>query len=167
MCAMSLTHADSLDDTLASGGQHLIFTLGAESYGINILHVREIKAWSETTRLPNTPEHLRGVMNLRGQIIPIYDLNTPFHGAPTLIGNKHVVIILNVADRTIGLVVDAVSDLIELSADEIKPAPTEEMGGSASFVHGLVHRHEQMIVLLDVTPLVDGSFTSSHSALAS
>src|SRR3954471_20136663 len=90
--------------------QFLTFTVMNEVFGVDIMTVREIKGWTETTRLPNAPEFMRGVMNLRGLIIPIFDLRTQFHRGLTDATAKHVVIILAVGERNIGVLVDTVSD---------------------------------------------------------
>jgi purine-binding chemotaxis protein CheW len=135
--------------------QFLTFTLGQEEYGVDIMLIREVKGWSETTRLPNTPDFMRGVLNLRGVIIPIFDLRTRFGGGKTEATDKHVVVILAVEDRIIGLLVDAVSDILTVYENEIKPAPASETGIKEKFVNGLIAVEERMVVLLDVSNLVD------------
>ena len=138
--------------------QFLTFTIGAEEYGVDIMTVREIKGWTETTRLPNTPEFMRGVMNLRGLIIPIFDLRTRFHLGQTDATPKHVVIILALGERNIGILVDAVSDILDASADAIKPAPTQDNEKSEKemqCVSGLISHQDRMVVLLDVEKLFD------------
>ncbi len=143
---------------LAIGGnteQFLTFTLGAEEYGVDIMMVREVKGWTETTRLPNTPEYIRGVLNLRGIIIPIFDLRARFTGQLTNPDAKNVVVILAVGDRTIGILADTVSDILTVGSDEIKPAPETDNAVDKHFVSGLIAVEGRMVVLLDIGKLLD------------
>ena len=135
--------------------QFLTFTVESEEYGVDIMTVREIKGWTETTRLPNAPEFMRGVMNLRGLIIPIFDLRTRFHRGLTEATAKHVVIILAIGERNIGILVDTVSDILDVSADQIKPAPTADTQVDAAFISGLISLEDRMVVLLNVNHLFD------------
>ena len=150
--------------------QFLTFTVQREEYGVDIMTVREIKGWTETTRLPNAPEFMRGVMNLRGLIIPIFDLRARLRQGVTEATPQHVVIILAVGERNIGLLVDTVSDILDVGADQIKPAPTEVMEGrdaqnnqdfrsttqvEAAFISGLISLENRMVVLLNVEHLFD------------
>lgn len=135
--------------------QFLTFTVGREEFGVDIMTVREIKGWSDTTRLPNAPDYMRGVMNLRGAIIPIFDLRARFHQGTTEATAKHVVIILAVGARTIGLLVDTVSDILDVRADQIKPAPSAESDAEPEYIGGLISLEERMVVLLDVAYLFD------------
>jgi len=99
--------------------QFLTFTVNAEEYGVDIMTVREIKGWTEITHLPNSPEYMRGVMNLRGLIIPIFDLRARFKRELTEASVKHVVIILAVRERNIGILVDTVSDILTVNEGDI------------------------------------------------
>jgi len=154
---------DNFDKTreVAKGGdaqagatqQFLTFTVGAEEYGVDIMTVREIKGWTETTRLPNTPDFMRGVINLRGLIIPIFDLRERFKLGLTEATPKHVVIILAVGERNIGILVDTVSDILDASSDQIKPAPAGEENIQDQCVSGLISHQERMVVLLNVEKL--------------
>ena len=136
--------------------QFLTFTVGGEEYGVDIMTVREIKGWTETTRLPNSQEFMRGVMNLRGLIIPIFDLRSRFHMGVTEATAKHVVIILAIGERNIGILVDTVSDILDASVEQIKPAPTSgDTQVDADYISGLISIEERMVVLLDVEHLFD------------
>jgi purine-binding chemotaxis protein CheW len=139
--------------------QFLTFTVAGEEYGVDIMTVREIKGWTETTRLPNAPLYMRGVMNLRGLIIPIFDLRTRFHHGLTEATPKHVVIILAVAQRNIGILVDAVSDILDVSTDQIKLAPNVDSGAESqvdsAFISGLISLENRMVVLLNIEHLFD------------
>lgn len=136
--------------------QFLTFTIGKEEYGVDIMMVREVKGWAETTRLPNMPEYLRGVLNLRGIIIPIFDLRARFGGGLTQANEKHVVIILAVGTRTLGILVDAVSDILTVGNDDIKPSPETQTTIADKFVSGLIAVEGRMVVLLDISSLLSG-----------
>lgn len=142
--------------------QFLTFTVEKEEYGVDIMTVREIKGWTETTRLPNAPEFMRGVMNLRGLIIPIFDLRTRFGQGLTEATAKHVVIILAVGARNIGILVDTVSDILDVNTDQVKPAPTGGTQIDADYINGLISLDERMVVLLNVEYL----FNTEQLAIA-
>lgn len=141
-----------------SAEQFLTFQVGEAEYGVDLMSVREIKGWTEATRLPNTPDFMRGVINLRGAIIPIFDLRCRFGQGLTLAQAKNVVVILNISERNIGLLVDAVSDIVAVEHAEIKNAP-QESGQSIDdrFVRGLISHGGRMVVLLDVERLFDAN----------
>ena len=135
--------------------QFLTFTVGEGEYGVDIMTVREIKGWSETTRLPNMPGYMRGVINLRGIVVPIFDLRTRFGMGVTEANPKNVVIILAIGERTVGVLVDAVSDILTIESNQIKPPPTTETHVEEVFINGLISVDERMVVLLDVNHLFD------------
>lgn len=137
--------------------QFLTFTVGSEEYGIDIMTVREIKGWTDTTRLPNTPEHMRGVMNLRGLIIPIFDLRARFTGSLTEATAKHVTIVLAAGDRTVSILADTVSDILTVGSDDIKPAPEVETTIDQRYVTGLIAVETRMVVVLDIEKLLGRS----------
>jgi purine-binding chemotaxis protein CheW len=149
------TRKEVAKDKSGESKQFLTFNVMDEEYGVDIMTVREIKGWTETTRLPNSPEFMRGVMNLRGIIIPIFDLRSRFHSELTKASAKHVVIILAVGDRNIGILVDAVSDILTVNSTEVKPAP--EVKGQIkvdeNYINGLISIEERMVVLLNVENL--------------
>ena len=145
-----------MDNTLMNDGvlEALAFKLGNEEYGIKILKVQEIRGYEAVTRIASAPEHVKGVVNLRGTIVPIVDMRIKFKlGEPTY-NQFTVVIILNIQDRVVGMVVDAVSDVISLTAEQIKPAP--DMGGAMNtdYVVGLGTVDERMIILVDIDRLM-------------
>lgn len=150
--------ADNFDKTRESdkGGeqkQFLTFTVSGEEYGVDIMTVREIKGWTETTRLPNSPEYMRGVMNLRGLIIPIFDLQARFRKKLTQANAKHVIIILAVGERNVGILVDAVSDILAVNENDIKPTPELDGQVNTDFIGGLISLASRMVVLLRVDKL--------------
>ncbi len=146
--------------------QYLTFTVMGEEYGVDIMTVREIKGWTESTRLPNAPECQRGVMNLRGTIIPIFDLRARFGHGLTEADAKHVVIILAVGSRIIGVLVDAVSDILTVSSDDVKPAPAMQSGEQGDYISGLISLEERMVVLLDIEPLFNQELKVTSDATA-
>ncbi len=134
--------------------EYLTFTLGSEEYGIDILKVQEIRGYDTVTHIANAPEFIKGVINLRGVIVPIVDMRIKFKvGVPTY-NEFTVVIIMNVLGRVIGMVVDGVSDVVALSGDQIKPAP--EMGAAldTDYITGLGTLNEQMLILVDIEKLM-------------
>lgn len=142
----------------AGNQQFLTFTLGDEHYAVDILRVQEIKGWSPVTHIPNTPDYLRGVLNLRGTIVPIIDLRMRFHMDSVAYTPVTVVIVLSVQSqerqRTLGIVVDGVSDVLTVAGDDIKSTP--DFGGTISteYIHGLVTVEDNMIMLLDIDLLL-------------
>lgn len=134
--------------------EYLTFTLGKEEYGIDILKVQEIRGYDAVTHIANAPEFIKGVVNLRGVIVPIVDMRIKFKlGEPTY-NEFTVVIIMNVLGRIIGMVVDGVSDVVALSPEQIKAAP--EMGSSmdTDYITGLGTLNDQMLILVDIERLM-------------
>lgn len=136
-------------------GQFISFTIGDEEYGVDIMAIREIKGWTATTELPNTPQYMRGVINLRGAIVPIFDLRSRFGGGITQASARHVIIVVSVHDRVIGILVDAVADIITVAASDIQPVPELDHHDRASFLTGLVTVEGRMVALLDLHKLFD------------
>jgi purine-binding chemotaxis protein CheW len=133
--------------------EFLTFNLGGEEYAIDILQVQEIRASESVTRIANTAEFIRGVINLRGTIVPIVDLRIKFGMAATA-SKTPVVIILSIARQVIGVVVDAVSDVVGLTAEQMRPAP--EIGGASAsnFIRGLAPLQDRMLILVDIERLM-------------
>ena len=139
--------------------QFISFRIGGEEYAIDIMAVREIKGWTETTSLPNQPQYILGVMNLRGTIVPVFDLRRRFGMGLTEASRSHVVIIVAVLDRIVGLLVDAVSDILTIDSSEIRPVPEMERGISENFLSGIVSINEAMVVILALEELFSRSAT--------
>ena len=137
-----------------SGREFLTFRLGAEEYGIEILKVQEIRGWEVPTAIAGTPEFIKGVINLRGIIVPIVDLRLKFGLSSATYDSLTVVIILSVARRVVGIVVDAVSDVVTLAPQEIRPAPEFGAAVDARFITGLGTLGERMLVLADIERLM-------------
>jgi purine-binding chemotaxis protein CheW len=132
----------------------LSFRLGAEEYALNILKVQEIRGYDAVTRIASAPDYLKGVMNLRGIIVPIVDMRIKFNvGTPTYDAFT-VVIVLNINGHTIGVVVDSVSDVVTLSPDQVKAAPDLGASVAADYLMGLGTVGERMLILLDIDKLL-------------
>jgi purine-binding chemotaxis protein CheW len=142
------------DPATAPTVQQLTFSLAGEEYGADILSVREIRGWSRVTRIPQTPSYLLGVLNLRGAIVPVMDLRLRFGLEREAYDQNTVVIIVAVAERLFGIVVDAVSDVVDIDLVAIKPVP--DMGAivDTRYLKGLATHVERMVMLLDVEKLV-------------
>ncbi len=134
--------------------EYLSFKLGAEEYGIEILKVQEIRGYEPPTRIANAPEHIKGVVNLRGTIVPIVDLRIKFRLDSAEYNDFTVVIILNVLGRVLGVVVDGVSDVTSLGADQIKPKPQFSSAVDADHIIGLGTVDQRMLILIDIERLV-------------
>lgn len=142
------------DAASAHEEQYVTFTVGSEEYGVNILAVREIRGWTPESRLPNLPDFVRGVINLRGIIIPIFDLRARFGGGPTSVTPRHVVVVIQVGERTRGILVDAISDILAIGSSEIKPPPDVDTGLiDAEYLSGLYTADNRMVTLLNVERL--------------
>jgi purine-binding chemotaxis protein CheW len=141
-----------------AGGEFLTFTLGTEEYGVDILKVQEIRGYDAITRIANAPEFIKGVVNLRGIIVPIVDMRIKFALGKVVYDQFTVVIILNVAGRVVGIVVDGVSDVIQLAAERIRPAPDFSASSfDTSYITGLGTMDDRMLILVDIEKLMSGS----------
>lgn len=144
-----------IDQTNNTGDVEVLsFRLGAEEYGISILAVQEIRGYEAVTRIANAPAYLKGVINLRGRIVPIVDMRLRFNLGQAQYDSFTVVIILNIGQHVIGMVVDSVSDVVTLTREQVRPAPA--MGGSidAESLLGLGTVGERMLILLDIERLM-------------
>ena len=137
-----------------TGREYLTFRLGAEEYGIDILRVNEIRGWEVPTSIANTPEFIKGVINLRGIIVPIIDLRLKFRLGSAEYNDFTVMIILRVAQRVVGIVVDAVSDVITLTPEQTRPAPDFGAALDTRFITGLGTVDERMLILVDIERLL-------------
>ena len=135
-------------------GEYLTFRLGAEEYGIDILRVQEIRSFEPPTRIANAPAFLKGVVNLRGVIVPIVDLRLKLGCDSAEYNHFTVVIVLNVRARVVGAVVDSVSDVLELGGDAIRPAPAMNASIDTSFITGIGSVNDRMLILMDIEALM-------------
>ena len=141
-----------------AGGEFLTFRLGDEEYGIDILRVQEIRSYEQPTRIANASAFIKGVVNLRGVIVPIVDLRMKLGCSCAEYNTFTVVIVLNVKGRVVGAVVDSVSDVLELAAGTIKPAPEMTTSVDAGFITGIgavkIDGAERMLILMDIEALM-------------
>ncbi len=145
---------EPLSGIAADANQFLTFTLNDQEFGIEILRVQEIKNFSQVTPIPNMPECIKGVMNLRGTVVPIIDLRSKFH-MPTVPYNQFtVIIVVNVGSKVMGLVVDAVSDVLNLADDSVKETPEFGAGVDTLFIRGLAKSGDRLVTLLDIDYLL-------------
>lgn len=150
--------ADALNDVLLSSSidatkQYITFTINKEEYGTPILSVQEIRGWMKTTPLPNTPEYVIGVTNLRGNVVPVFDLRARFRGDLTKVTDRHVVIMVDIENRTIGLLVDAISDILTIDEAQIQPPPGASMTVDTQYLDGLVAYDGRMVALINIHKL--------------
>ena len=141
-------------DQAAPAIQQLTVSLGAEEYGIDILAVREIRGWTPVTRIPQAPSYVLGVLNLRGAIVPVLDLRLRFGLAREEYTATTVTVVVTVAGRLFGVVVDAVSDVLDVEADQIRPVPDMGTTVDTEYLKGLTSIGERMVLLLDVDKLL-------------
>ena len=138
----------------AAHGEYLTFRLGAEEYGIDILKVQEIRSYEQPTRIANAPAFIKGVVNLRGVIVPIVDLRLKLGCESAEYNGFTVVIVLNVKGRVVGAVVDSVSDVLALNSESVKPAPEMNSVVDTSFITGIGSVANRMLILMDIEGLM-------------
>lgn len=137
-------------DSKSESAQYVTFLVGEKTFGIVIVMVREIKQWTPTTSLPNQRDYMRGVLNLRGTIVPVHDLRARFGGPLTEATENHVVVIASINDQTIGILVDAVSDIVTVSSEDIRPLPNTGGNTGDNSISGLVNNGDEMVALLNL-----------------
>jgi len=159
MSTLQAVHNDIGLGVAVNADQYLTFMLSGEEYGVDILRVQEIKGWGKVTPIPNTPDYVRGVMNLRGTIVPIIDLRKRFNLESIEYGPTTVVIVLRIEsegrDRIMGIVVDAVSDVYAVPNEELRESP--DFGGDVNvdIVKGLATVDEKMVIMLNIDKLLN------------
>jgi purine-binding chemotaxis protein CheW len=156
---MMQTPSETRTDTIAAGdsGQYLTLRLGREEYAIDILRVQEIRSYEEPTRMVNAPSFIKGVVNLRGVIVPIIDLRMKLQLDKVEYNDFTVVIILNVRGTVIGAVVDSVSDVVTLGVDMLKPAPQFDTTMDTRFITGLANVGERMLIVMNMEALMSNA----------
>ncbi|MEL6978879.1 MAG: chemotaxis protein CheW [Pseudomonadota bacterium] len=133
--------------------QYVTFAVGERLYGVEIVRVREIKQWTPTTALPNQPHYTRGVLNLRGTIVPVQDLRARFGGPITEATENHVVVIASIGEQSVGILVDAVSDILTVSPEDVRAIPSGAREMDLESISGLVSSGDEMIALLELDRL--------------
>ncbi|AKR57366.1 chemotaxis protein CheW [Youhaiella tibetensis] len=151
---------DDLTGNSASGAantiQFIAFSIGEQTYGVEITTVREIRAWNGATPLPNTRPFVRGVINMRGTIVPIFDLRARFGDGQTAATKNHVVVVMSVGEKWVGILVDAVSDILTVSREDIHPVP-EGHSVDTELLNGIVTHESRMVGLIDLHQVVSGA----------
>jgi purine-binding chemotaxis protein CheW len=139
---------------IAGLSQFISFAIGDDQYGVDIMSVREIKGWSQITRLPRQPDYMRGVLNLRGIMVPIIDLRCRFGQGMTEATALHVVIVVQIGTRHVGLLADRVLDIVGCNASQVQPVPRIAQGSRVDFLSGLVTIESGMIALIDLSHIL-------------
>jgi purine-binding chemotaxis protein CheW len=151
---MTLQTGSMLSVIDAGQQEYLIFRLGDEEYGIEILKVQEIRGCDRVTRIPNAPDFINGVTNLRGVIVPIVDLRVRFAFEVDPANDRAVVIVLNLNDRVVGIVVDGVADVLSLKEEQIKPTPEVGAGLASRYLMGIGVMESRMVILVNIEKLL-------------
>jgi len=146
--------ANTSNMTKSAAGEYLTFVLGAEEYGLEILKVQEIRGYDSVTQIANTPDFIKGVVNLRGKIVPIVDLRIKFNLGKVEYDEFTVVIILNLNGRVVGIVVDGVSDVMALNDEQIRDVPSLVTSIDTKYIVGLATVEQQMLILVDIEQLM-------------
>lgn len=147
--------------------EFLTFTLGDEHYGLDIMQVKEIRGYEPVTKIANAPAFIKGVLNLRGDIVPIVDLRLKFAVGTASYNEFTIVIMLHIGERIVGIVVDAVSDVINIGTDDVKPPPQFGVAFDSQYLHGLAPVNGQMIILLNIEKLISSAELGLFDATAS
>jgi len=148
------TESNTVNTSGSAGGEYLTFTLGKEEYGMDILKVQEIRGYDAVTAIANTPAFIKGVINLRGIIVPIVDLRIKFNLGNVDYNELTVVIILSLSNRVVGVVVDSVSDVLTLTPDQIKKAPSLSTSLDTRYIVGMGTVDQRMLILVDIERLM-------------
>jgi purine-binding chemotaxis protein CheW len=158
---MQAVMSDSAGSATAQAGEYLTFRLGEEEYGIDILRVQEIRSYEAPTRIANAPPFIKGVVNLRGVIVPIIDLRLKLGCSSAEYNAFTVVIVLNLRGRVVGVIIDSVSDVLQLDRDHIKPAPEMTTAVDAGYITGLgtvqTGDAQRMLILMDIEGLLSSA----------
>lgn len=159
--------ANETSSSAAEGHVEFIsFSIGEDQYGVEIIAVREIKGWTNVTQLPRQPDYVRGVLNLRGVMVPIIDLRCRFGQGVTEASPMHVVIIVQIADRSVGILADRVLDIVSVEMARIQPVPKVTRAAQSDLLSGLVTTESAMIALIDLKYLVASDENDAPSVSA-
>ncbi len=163
------TAATVLDQQMGfstEGSQYLTFTLGDEHYGVDILRVQEIKGYTAVTRIPNTPDFIKGVLNLRGTIVPIVDLRTKFGMEKIEYTRFTVIVVVVVQERVMGIIVDAVSDVLNIPQKDVQPTPPFGSSVDVSFISGIGKCADKLVAILDIDRILSVAELAQAAAAA-
>lgn len=163
-----MDHRETGTDERVAGGQMLAFMLGGEAFGVDILSVKEIRGWSPVTRIPQSPPQVLGVLNLRGAVVPIIDLRLRFELPSAGFSPTTVIIVLSLhtetGTRECGVVVDSVSDVVDIAPESLRPPPSIGGQSRAKYIRGLANVGDRMLILLDVAQLVTSDLPTNSAA---
>ncbi len=158
MEALNIKNEDENGEISAANSLQLIaFSLGDQTYSVEITTVREIRAWNGATPLPNTREFVRGVINLRGTIVPIFDLRARFGGGRTSPTKTHVVVVMSVGEKWVGILVDAVSDILTINKNDVHPVPEGNSSCDSELLKGIITHNDKMVGMIDLHAIIDGA----------
>ncbi len=146
-------HADPATEERAETRQYVTFTSAGKAYGIDIMSVREIRSWAPTTELPGQPHGARGVLDIRGEVIQVFDLNVLLGGGSSDVTDGHVVVVVSIGGVNAGILADSVSDIIQVGKDDIRKVP-QSGGYSTDVVASLAKHEERIVAILDLTSIV-------------
>lgn len=152
------------DDVMAANidlKQFVAFSIGERDFCVDIMDVREIRAWAGATSLPNAPEYVRGVINLRGNIVPVIDLRARFGHGLTDAENSHVVVIVMIEKQLHGLLVDSVSDILNVADKDIAEVPSNDLGTRSNYLDGIITEGDGMVAIISLDRLVTGELTAA------
>jgi len=151
--------ADTVDDIGDGSNQFISFAIGDDQYGVDIMAVREIKGWSQINPIPGQPDYMRGVLNLRGVMVPIWDLRCRFGQGLTEATPLHIVIVVQIGGRQVGLLADRVLDIVNVQTARIQPVPRIAEAAQIGFLSGLVNIDSGMVALIDLPHLLAGAIS--------
>jgi len=154
-------------DSVVGRNDFISFAIGDDQYGVDIMAVREIKEWSNITHLSKQPDYVRGVLNLRGVMVPIVDLRCRFGEGLTETTHTHIIIVVQIDDRQVGLLADRVLDIVSFEAKKIEPVPRSAQGDTSDFLSGLVTHDNTMIALIDLRNLLSSTKIESEERASS
>jgi len=155
------TRETTSSSAISTAAEYLTFRLGKEEYAVDILRVQEIRGYDEATRMANAPDYVKGVINLRGSIVPIIDLRMLFNLPEPSYDSFTVVIVLNVCGTVVGMVVDSVNDVVGIPSQELKPAPDFGSAVDTSFLAAIASLQDRMVMLVDMERLAQGTVLAS------
>jgi purine-binding chemotaxis protein CheW len=144
--------------------EFITFEIGDRRLGIDVMAIREIRAWSPATPLPNTPAYVRGVVNLRGVVLPVLDLSQRLGWGATEPSGRHVIIVVRVAEQLQGIIVDAVSDIVMLNQTDIQPVPDVGQSAAAAFLEGIATIDGKLIMILGLDRITEPQLSLSEAA---
>ena len=150
---------DSYEMSSENENEYVIFLIGMQEYCIDIMSLKEIRGWTSTTALPDAPEYVRGVINLRGAVVPIFDLAERLGLPRTEQKDRSVIMITSIGEQTVGLLADAVIDILAINPESIQEPPQLSSSDSGSFINGLVALEGRMISVVDLTAVLTQKIT--------